>query len=248
MSRAIDTGAMASDASDLARGYFHESELPLTSLVFLLPLIIIYELGTQYLAAGAQHGPAQQIIAFMMMQQFFRLFGVHGQHLPAVAIITILLCQHAFHNERWRFRLRTLGFMAVESVLLALPLIAIARELPRYFPLAALHASRQDVVIMSLGAGVYEEMVFRLALFSFLSIALKDVLRLNSFWVYLGVVAISAVAFSAYHYLSPLEHFEWRSFLFRAIAGAYFGILFLLRGFGITAAAHASYDILILFI
>ena len=111
-----------------------------------------------------------------------------------------------------------------------------------------MRATRQDVVIMSLGAGVYEEMVFRLALFSFLSIALKDALRLHPFWVHLGVVVISAFAFSAYHYLSPLEHFQWRSFLFRTIAGAYFGIVFLLRGFGITAASHASYDILILFV
>jgi hypothetical protein len=248
MSRAIDTGSIPSEASGQGQGYFHESELPLTSLIFLLPLIVIYELGTQYFTAAAQQGHAQQIIAFMMMQRFFRLFGVHGQHLPAVAIVTILLCVHAFRNERWYFHFGTLAGMAVESVLLALPLIAIARELPRYFPLVATHASRQDVVIMSLGAGVYEELVFRLALFSFLSIAFKDLLRLNSFWVHLGVVATSAFAFSAYHYLSPLEQFQWRSFLFRTIAGAYFGILFLLRGFGITAACHASYDILILFI
>lgn len=248
MSRAMDTGAIGSHENGAWRGYFHESELPLTSLVFLLPLIILYEVGSQYFTTSAQHGHSQQIIAFMMMQRFFRLFGVQGQHLPAVAIITILLCVHAFRNERWSFHIGTLAGMAIESALLALPLIAIARELPRYFPLMAAGASRQDVVIMSLGAGVYEEMVFRLALFSFLSIALKDALRLHSFWVHLGVVVFSALAFSAYHYLSPLEVFQWRSFLFRTIAGAYFGILFLLRGFGITAASHASYDIFILFI
>jgi hypothetical protein len=248
MSRAVEGGSIAADVSQSARGYFHESELPLTSLIFLLPLIIIYELGSEYLTTSAQHGHAQQIIAFMMMQQFFRLFGVHGQHLPAVAIVTILLCVHAFRNERWHLHLGTLACMAVESILLSLPLIAIARELPRYFPLLAAHGSRRDIMIMSLGAGVYEEMVFRLVLFSVLSIALKDALRWNSFWVHLGVVAISALAFSGYHYLSPLETFQWRSFLFRTIAGAYFGVIFLLRGFGITAASHSYYDILILYI
>jgi hypothetical protein len=48
--------------------------------------------------------------------------------------------------------------------------------------------------------------------------------------------------------LSPLEHFQWRSFLFRTAAGTYFGLLFLFRGFGITAGSHAAYDILILFL
>lgn len=247
MSRAVDAGSVGGGATRSIGGYFHDSELPLTSLIFLLPLIVIYEVGTQFLTTAAQHGHEQQIIAFMLMQRFFRLFGVHGQHLPAVAVVTILLCVHALRNERWQLHFGTLAGMAVESTLLALPLIAVARELSRYFPLAASAAGRQDVVIMSFGAGVYEELVFRLVLFSLLSIALKDALRLNSFWVHLGVVSISAFSFSAYHYLSPLEHFQWRSFIFRTVAGAYFGVLFLLRGFGITAASHAAYDVLILF-
>lgn len=248
MSRAIEAAPARIGEGRLSGGYFHESELPLTSLMFLLPLIVIYEVGTRYFTTAAQHGHEQQIIAFMMMQRFFRLFGVHGQHIPAVAVVTILLCVHAFRNERWQLHLGTLAGMAAESALLALPLIAVARELSRYFPLAALHGSRQDVVIMSLGAGVYEELVFRLILFTVLNILLKDALRLNSFATHLGVVVISAIAFSGYHYLSPLESFQWRSFIFRTVAGAYFGVLFLLRGFGITAGTHAAYDVLILFI
>ena len=234
--------------SRIARGYFHDSELPLTSLLFLLPLIITYEIGTQYFTTAAQHGRDQQIIAFTMMQRFFRLFGVHGQHLPALAIATILLCWHLARKERWHVNLWTLLVMGGESVLLAMPLIAIARELPRYFPLWAMHAHQRDVIIMSLGAGVYEEMVFRLILFSLLSLLLKDGFRFHSAWVHLGVVAGSAFAFSAYHYLSPAESFQWRSFIFRTVAGAYFGVIFLIRGFGVTAGSHAAYDILILFI
>ena len=248
MSRAIEGGIPSGIRGDSKSGYLHESELPLTSLLLLLPLIIIYEVGTEYFTTAAQHGYEQQIIAFTMMQRFFRLFGVHGQHLPAIAVATILLCWHVARKERWQISLPTLIGMSAESVLLALPLIAIARELPRYFPLAAVHSTRQDVIIMSLGAGVYEELVFRLILFSLLSLILKDAMRLQPFWVHLGVVLISALAFSGYHYLSPTEHFMWRSFIFRTLAGAYFGVVFLIRGFGITAACHASYDILILFL
>jgi hypothetical protein len=240
------TTAVASRAN-LNHGYVHESELPLTSLLFLLPLVVIYELGTRYFTTAAHHGYEQQIIAFTLMQRFFRLLGVHGQHLPPLALAAILLSWHVARRERWQVNVGTFIGMALESSLLALPLIAIGRELARYLPLSAIRASRQDTIIMSLGAGVYEELVFRLVLFTFLSLICKDLLKLKSFWLNLGIVLISAFAFSGYHYLSPFEVFNFRSFAFRTVAGAYFGGIFLLRGFGITAGSHAAYDILILF-
>ena len=247
MTSAVESPRAAATSRSHA-GYLHESELPLTSLIFLLPLIVIYEIGALYFTTAAQHGYEQQIIAFTMMQRFFRLFGVHGQHLPALAVCAILLSWHIARRDRWQVNLGTLVGMAAESVLWALPLIAVSREIARYVPLATLRASRQDVVIMSLGAGVYEELVFRLVLFTILSLLLRDVIRAKGWGVNLGIVLISAFSFSCYHYLSPLEQFQWRSFTFRTAAGAYFGVLFLSRGFGITAASHASYDILILFL
>ena len=65
------------------------------------------------------------------------------------------------------------------------------------------------------------------------------------------MVVLSAVSFSLYHYQLPWlfcsgsEQFEWQSFVFRALAGIYFGMIFMWRGFGLTAGAHASYDITI---
>ena len=246
MTRAIS--ARAAPAERSPGGYLHQSELPLTSLAFLLPLIVVYEIGTRYFTTAALHGREQQIIAFTMLQRFFRLFGVNGQHLPALAVGTILLAWHLARQDRWQVQFSTLVGMAAESILLALPLIALSRELARYFPLAALSSTTKDVMIMSLGAGVYEELVFRLALFAILSLIVKDTLRLRPAWSSLWVVVLSSVAFAGYHYLSPLEHFQWRSFLFRTAAGTYFGLLFLFRGFGITAGSHAAYDILILFL
>ena len=58
------------------------------------------------------------------------------------------------------------------------------------------------------------------------------------------IVLVPAILFSLYHYLGP-EHFSLQSFVFRTLAGVYFGIVFLCRGFGITAGAHSAYDILI---
>jgi hypothetical protein len=246
MTQAAATQSPPRDKS--AHGYVHESELPLTSLVFLLPLMVIYEVGTRYFTTAAQNGYEQQIIAFTFMQRFFRLLGVHGQHLPFLSVCMVLLTWHLARREKWQINIPVLLGMTLESTLLALPLIVAGREIARYLPLAAVHASRQDTIIMSLGAGVYEELVFRLALFTLLSLVFRDILKIRSAWLNLGIVLISALAFSTYHYLSPLDVFNWRSFAFRTLAGAYFGGIFLLRGFGITSATHAAYDVMILFL
>ena len=78
--------------------YFRRAELPLNSLAFLLPLIVIYELGTRLIVAPS-HGPTQRIIAFTMMQQFFNFFGATGRYLPALAVIVILLAWHLARRE-----------------------------------------------------------------------------------------------------------------------------------------------------
>jgi membrane protease YdiL (CAAX protease family) len=102
-------------------------------------------------------------------------------------------------------------------------------------------------LVLSLGAGVYEELVFRLICFTLLSLFFIDFLGFSKKFGGLWIVLIGALAFSAYHYLGD-EPFAWRAFLFRTAAGIYFGVLYLLRGFGITAGSHAAYDIFVAFL
>ncbi|HZL36468.1 MAG TPA: CPBP family glutamic-type intramembrane protease [Tepidisphaeraceae bacterium] len=251
------TAAGAPSESLLAApdGYLRSATLPLPSLVLLLPLIALYEVGTRYLTTAAQEGKDQQIIAFSKMEEFFRMLGAGGRYMPAFAVIGILLAWHIVRNDSWRVDLRTIIGMGIESAVLSLPLLLLAFAVNRYFPLAALkgvshasilaHSSVQDRIIMDLGAGVYEEFVFRLVLFTLLSLLLKDIIRLHNAWVYVLTVAGSGLLFSAYHYFSPNESFAWRVFAFRALAGVYFGMIFMLRGFGITAASHSAYDFIV---
>ena len=104
-----------------------------------------------------------------------------------------------------------------------------------------------DLLILCLGAGIYEELVFRLIVLTILTLLVKDLLQCPGRFGTLLVVLISALMFSGYHYLGP-EPFHWRTFAFRTLAGIYFGVLFLARGFGVTAATHAAYDILVLLV
>jgi hypothetical protein len=178
-----------------------------------------------------------------MMQRFFALFGATGRHLPALAVVAILLAWHIARRDAWRVSPGTLCAMLLESFALGVPLIVFGLLLSRLFPLAAPAGETiGETVILSLGAGVYEELVFRLILCTALAILLRNLAGLSSQLSMLLLVVLSATLFSAYHYLGN-EAFHWRIFVFRMLAGVYLAILFLSRGFGITAGSHIAYDI-----
>jgi hypothetical protein len=221
-----------------AKGYFQISELPLTSLVFLLPLLITYELGTRYYAPEISH-----IRAFTWMQGMFRFFGASGHHLPALAVVGILLAWHIARRDAWNVNPKHLFGMALESVVLAVPLMLIWAVTDRYIPVMASESLLVGRMILSVGAGIYEELVFRLIAFTILSLLLVDLLGIKRFWAYLLMVVSTSLGFSLYHYLG-YEGFEWRTFAFRSLGGFYFGAVFTCRGFGISAGTHAAYDVI----
>jgi membrane protease YdiL (CAAX protease family) len=246
MSRATPAGGTDAVAIDpgAATGYLGRSARPLASLVFLLPFLVLYEVGTRLLLTDPVQG-TQHIVAFTILQHFFALFGASGRHLPALTVVAILLSWHIARKDAWAVKMGTLFGMSLESIALTLPLIVFGMFLPHYFPMSAPSGeSLGQTIVLSLGAGVYEELVFRMILCTALATVLRNVLGLNTRLSMLLLVVISATLFSAYHYLGT-ESFHWRIFVFRIGAGIYFTMVFLTRGFGITSGSHMAYDILI---
>jgi hypothetical protein len=111
-------------------------------------------------------------------------------------------------------------------------------------PLWRIDGETANLLVLSLGAGVYEEAVFRLGALTLISVVLCDVIRVPAKPGLCAAVLGSSVLFAFYHYWGA-EPFGWRSMVFRTLAGIYFSILFLCRGFGITVGAHSAYDVLI---
>jgi hypothetical protein len=108
-------------------------------------------------------------------------------------------------------------------------------------------------IVTGIGAGIYEELIFRLILISVLMVILYDLCGFSHGNAIILSVIFSAALFSAHHHIDfftgrQTETFELTRFLFRTIAGVYFAILFAVRGFGITAGTHAFYDIIAVFI
>jgi membrane protease YdiL (CAAX protease family) len=231
--------SVRSTARSALLNYLKQSERPLQSLVFLLPLILIYEIGWRFART--------RLLAFLLLRQFFALFGANASFLPALLLVGILLTWHFLSRDKWKIHVNTIVGMYLESVLLALPLLALAAAVARWQLrplLGAFENGFPDQVIIAMGAGIYEEMIFRLIALTLLNILIVDILRIPKNRGAILMVLISGAMFSFYHYLGP-EKFVWTTCLFRTIAGIYFGAIFLSRGFGVTAGCHAVYDMIV---
>jgi membrane protease YdiL (CAAX protease family) len=251
-SRSAESAKPVKPISAKVPGYFESSSLPFTSLMFLAPLIVVYEVGTCWYASDPVSHVEQRIIAFNIMQNFFNWFGATGQYMPAAAVVGILLSFHILKNDPTCARWGVLFGMCVESIMYAIPLVTMGYIFEHYLLSHIVADNWRRLLVLSIGAGIYEELVFRLILFHVLHTLFIDVLRIPKGRAVPLMVVISAILFSLYHYHIPYfpwlsytgsETFEWQSFTFRILAGIYFGLIFMWRGFGLTAGAHASYDI-----
>ena len=100
-----------------------------------------------------------------------------------------------------------------------------------------------------MGAGIYEELLFRLALISIIALLINRLGNLSKEYALFFAAIASALLFGAYHFYFGAEMipFDWPRFAFYCLGGVYFTGLFVLRGFGITVGAHIVYDLIVLF-
>lgn len=117
---------------------------------------------------------------------------------------------------------------------------------------ASAHLSdRAAGAIMSLGAGFYEELVFRVGLYgagATLLLFLFNVSSLTSrLFSRIAWAVLCACIFSGWHYVGELgESFDLMTFIFRAVCGLVFTLIYHFRGFAPAVWTHALYDIWVL--
>ena len=211
-----------------------------------MPLILAYEIGAWYIQPSAPFGQQDLVIAYHLMQMFFSVLGATGIFLPGILIICILLITHMLSGEPWKVRTTTLLGMVGESLIWTVPLFILNRFI-RYTALGdSTSMDWLENVIISTGAGVYEELIFRLILVTAIVILLEDVLKFKQRPALVYSVLIAAVLFAAHHH-QPLgqEPYSFGRFVFRTMAGIYLGTMFVFRGYGITAGCHAVYNVIV---
>lgn len=227
-----------------AGGYFHWSRDPAVGLFAVLPLWVVYELSRLRLSPDERNGAEQWL-----------LHAVHGLgghvHLllsAAFCALMVVAARRLIRNQvPWA---RVAAVIALEGTVYALLLGPIAAELTLSVARGLVAApapagSLAANLVGSIGAGIFEELVFRLGLMSALVwIGLRTVRAWSLPRWLAGAVAVlvSALVFSWFHHLCG-EPFQPTRFLFRTMAGVLLGLLMWARGYGVCVYTHSFYNL-----
>jgi len=223
-----------------------ETRRPLPSLVFLSPFLAFYALGLMWVR------PDLAARADLLVRQAVEPLGLTGVLAPTWLVVGVLMAWHLLRRDPTGVSLRLLARMGIETLILTVPLFLLAALslVVRSALALALPAGRAaappgwlDVAMTSIGAGIYEELLFRLLMVGGTLWLARTVLRRESEGVVLAVVLIAAAIFAGAHTLDDPTRFSWASFLFRTAAGTYLGYVFAHRGLGIAIGVHMVYDL-----
>jgi hypothetical protein len=237
-----------------SRSYWHLSRAPRYSLLLALPLVLAYE-GLAVALTDPEGRAIRNAADVVLKQLFIGLVGPEGPVLLWACLlgVGIWLAARDARRQGDRLRISVFAAMMAEAALLAVVVGAVVGALTATLlrPLAlAVPATALDWptrLLVSLGAGLYEELLFRVLLVSVFSWVGARVLGWRPAVAAAWAIAGSALAFAAFHYIGEYgDPLELYSFTFRFIAGVVFSGLFVLRGFGITAWTHALYDVFLL--
>jgi hypothetical protein len=182
--------------------------------------------------------------------------GLTDHWFLPLSLALALLLRHASDPRDWRFPPASLLGMAIESFVFGVALIGVSWVVDLGFT----HLERPDALLAAgtptarhwaapligfLGAGVYEEALFRLTLIPVFFGTLR-LLQMPTVLASSLAVTASALLFSvAHHAGNPGETFVWFAFIFRWLAGVYFAWVFVVRGFGVAVGTHCAYDVLV---
>jgi hypothetical protein len=236
-----------------ARSPFGRGDLA-ASLLLVFPLFLAYEVGVMF-------SPTVNGVDFVT-RWVFAAVGYDRERFLLVHLVLALgfLGLLLYLRRRRTFRLRVFPAMLLESVFYAVTMgTVIAVLMERVLGLGFAAAGQAGIdptqlaagehmraLVMSLGAGVHEELVFRLGLMGGGTAALMLAGLGRGVSVTISLIA-SALLFSAAHHAGPLgEPFEMSVFVYRALAGAVFGLVFYHRSLAHAAYTHFLYDLYVL--
>jgi len=201
------------------------------SLVLIFPVLLAYEIGVLF--AGNVAG------ADVVTRAMYVALGSRTLYLLVHAAIAVLFLLWARRGHRWgSLRMEVALPVVLEAAIYAFTLGAAIQLVLHH----VLHLSLDgNSAISALGAGVHEELVFRLGILC----AIVSMMREGRAAFPVALV-ISSLLFAGAHHLGPRgEPFTVHAFAFRALAGAAFGAIFWYRSLAHAVYAHVLYDLVI---
>lgn len=223
------------------RGYLKETRRPIYSAALVLPFLCIYHIGTILLHTTYINGADALIIRILSS------LSVHSMFASALVLAAFFIIWQLCARAKWQIRMGALLLCFLESACFALILLFGFGWVTTRLSMA-ISGRRSGIsnLILYCGAGVYEELVFRAFLLGILIAGFSLIFRMKKGSAAAAAAILGALLFSLFHYIGPGgDAFSIGSFVQRTLGGLYFSVLYITRGFGVTAASHAIYDILV---
>lgn len=231
--------------------YFSDTKSVLYSFLFSVPLFLIYEGLILISQPNADH--IVRISVDVWMKSIFSMLGVNAVSFSLLFMMLIGF----FILYREREKLKDLKFshfivMIFESLVYAIVVAIVSSALTSLIlnfsasdPIDSL--SYLQKLALSLGAGLYEELFFRVILVSAFVFVFTKLFNNKTWAANIAAITLSAVLFSAVHYTGSMgDLFTMNSFLYRFLFGLILNGLYIWRGFGVAAWTHAIYDVIVI--
>ncbi|MEP2446846.1 MAG: CPBP family intramembrane glutamic endopeptidase [Balneola sp.] len=233
--------------------YFSDTKNLLYSFLISLPLFLAYEL--LILISQPDSSQIVRISVDSWFKSIFSLFGVNT--VSITLLIVALFGMFILYKEREQLRelrFKYFPLMIGESTIYAVLVTLVAT----FFVSMVFAISANDPIssltglqkfALSLGAGLYEELFFRVILVSVLVLVFQKVFTNKNWAAITAAIILSAFLFSMVHYVGSMgDPFTLSSFTYRFVFGLILNGIYVWRGFGIAAWTHALYDLMVLFV
>ena len=224
--------------------YYFKSKSLFYSLIITFPLFIFYEIGIFYMFQA--NIPFSKNGADVLIEEFINMLGLNGYYAASSILFIVFFLILYFQRKNFKtFKISSkyLSLMIMESFLYAVLLVLLLQNI---YLSQGVNMNNLNNFILSIGAGLYEELIFRFFLLFFLSKSFIFIFKMKEFSSLLLSIIASSVLFSLFHYIGQ-ESFNSYTFTIRFIAGIYLSSIYINRGFGIVALTHAFYDLFVIF-
>jgi len=230
--------------------YIKDSKSPLYSLIFIAPVLVGYEILlftlNQSDIQGLRNG------ADVLIRRIFHHFNIYGFYLVGFLVFLSFFLAFQYHLKKGKsvkIKFNYFFLMILESFLYAILLLLILNKSSNILSSPAVLNTKFQLLIMAFGAGIYEEFVFRVIMIGAGLFFFNKLLRWELTTSKILAIIFASILFSIFHYIGEFgDIFLWRSFFLRTIAGLSLSVLYITRGYGITAYTHIIYDLIIIFL
>jgi len=227
--------------------YWRYSRSAYYSAVAALPLLVIYEI---LIVLSQSRYWGIRNAADVWIRTFLMAFDLQAQHITFVLIgISLALIPIAKSRARGiKLKANYFALMFAECLAFSLVLGVVLQSILRLGGLSSggPGSGLMQNLALSVGAGLFEEIIFRVILLNLLFLLLSPLLKKKVVTAVVSVL-LASFLFSLSHYVGTMaDTWQLYSFIFRWGAGLLFTVLYFIRGFAITAYTHALYDIWVL--